>query len=68
MMEKGFVCNKCGKKLDMWDIQENFSIETKLGYGTIYDGDKLNMRLCCKCMERLVDECIISPIIENDYT
>ena len=64
-MAKKIVCNKCGKPLDLWDIQENFSIQRKLGYGTKYDGDGLDIHLCCDCMEKLIDECNVSPILDN---
>lgn len=62
-----FTCNMCGKKFDMWDEQEDFSIRRRLGYGTAYDGDELDLDLCCGCMEKIIDECIISPIIEHTY-
>lgn len=64
-MSEPIVCNKCGKMFDLWDTQEDFSIERVLGYGTKYDGDKMNIHLCCECMEKLVDECIVSPISDN---
>ena len=64
-MNKPIVCNKCGKELDLWDTQENFYIERSLGYGTKYDGDKLKIHLCCDCMEKLIDECVVSPISDN---
>lgn len=60
-----FICNKCGKDLDLWDLQEKFSITHKLGYGTKYDGSNLNLRLCCDCMEKLIEECAVSPISDN---
>lgn len=59
------VCNKCGKEFDLWDAQEDFTIEGVLGYGTKYDGDKLKIHLCCDCMEKLIDECVVSPIFDN---
>lgn len=59
---KEIVCNKCGKKFDMWDEQEGFSIRTRCGYGTKYDGDEIELDLCCDCMEKLIDECKISPV------
>lgn len=65
IISKKATCNKCGKVLDFWDKQENFSINTILGYGTKYDGDSLELDLCCDCMEKLIDECVISPIREN---
>lgn len=56
------ICNLCGKELDMWDMQEDFRIRRKFGYGTQYDGDDLDLRLCCSCMEMLISECVVSPI------
>lgn len=61
-----YVCNKCGKPLDIWDMQEDFHIYKRLGYGTKYDGAKLELDLCCKCLESLAEECEISPIIEDN--
>ena len=58
-------CNRCGKKFNIWDEQENFSISRALGYGTKYDGSTLDFNLCCECMEKLIDECLISPISDN---
>lgn len=59
-----YTCNKCGKKFDMWDESEHFHIHKKCGYGTKFDGEKLELDLCCSCMEELIDSCTISPIIE----
>ena len=58
-------CNMCGKTLDTFDTQEDFSIQRKLGYGTKNDGSVLDLHLCCDCLDRLVDECTISPIIDT---
>lgn len=59
------VCNKCGKQFNLWDEKEDFSIRKRLGYGTKYDGDTLELDLCCDCMESLIDSCTINPIITN---
>lgn len=64
-MAKKVYCNKCGKEMDFWDRQEEFSINTKCGYGTKYDGSTIELELCCDCMEELVDSCKISPVIDN---
>lgn len=61
-MAKEFYCNKCGKKLDMWDIQEDFSMQRRLGYGSKYDGDDLDIDLCCDCMDELIEKCVIPPV------
>ena len=66
-MSKITTCNKCGNRLSEWDIQEDFSIYSHLGYGTKYDGSKLELDLCCKCMDELIDSCAISPIVDDRY-
>lgn len=66
-MAKTIRCNKCGKEFDLWDEQEAYSIyKEQLGYGTKYDGDELHLDLCCDCMERLIDECVITPVLDAD--
>lgn len=64
-MAKEIICNKCGKKFNIWDTQEDYSIYKQLGYGTKYDGASLELDLCCDCMEKLIDECVILPVIYN---
>jgi hypothetical protein len=68
-MSRVTTCNKCGKKLDMLDTQESFRFYSKgrLGYGTKYDGCELELDLCCKCMDELIDSCSISPIVDDRY-
>ena len=64
---KPMVCNLCGKAFDFWDAQEHFSINRRrLGYGTVYDGSGLNLRLCCDCLEHLIDSCKLSPLIDAE--
>ena len=65
MAMKHHYCNLCGKSFDFWDEQEDFSIHKELGYGTNYDGDTLKLHLCCECMNKIVKECKISPIISK---
>lgn len=63
-MSKNVVCNKCGKRLDIWDTQEDFSIyRNQIGYGSKYDGDSIELDLCCDCMDELIDGCKVSPIV-----
>lgn len=66
-MSRITTCNKCGNRLNEWDIQEDFKIYSKLGYGTKYDGCELELDLCCKCMDELIDSCTISPIADGRY-
>lgn len=59
---RGRVCNLCGKELDIFDTQENFTIHKRIGYGSVHDGEQVHLRLCCDCFDRLVDECVVSPV------
>lgn len=56
------ICNMCGKPFDMWDDAEGFRMHRQLGYGTKYDGDILELDLCCSCIETIIDSCTISPL------
>lgn len=60
-----YICNKCGKAMDDLDIQERFSFDQYLGYGSKYDMNKLELDLCCACMDQLIDECIVPPVIST---
>lgn len=57
-------CNICGKEFDMWDEQEAFSLHKQLGYGTKFDGEYLNINICCECMENIICSCQISPLTD----
>ncbi len=56
-------CNLCGKEMDMWDLQEDFSIRSsEIGYGSRYDMCSLDIWFCCDCMDKIIDQCVISPV------
>ena len=63
-MQNKRACNICGRELDPFDLQQEFIIHRKIEYGSIHDGDIVDLQLCCDCFDDLVDECKISPIIE----
>lgn len=64
--QQGLCCNVCGKELDLFDIQEDFSIcKARIGYGSAYDGDAVALRMCCGCFDRLVSGCALSPVVEE---
>ena len=56
------VCNICGKPLDIFDETEGLAICKHLGYGTAYDGNDLEFRTCCACMDKIINSCKVSPI------
>jgi hypothetical protein len=66
---KKYICNICGKDFNMWDEQEKFSIHKHIGYGSKYDGDHIELDMCCDCFDSLIDyilpKCSISPIVEG---
>lgn len=60
------VCNLCGKELDIFDRNENYTIHKHIGYGSIHDGDNVHLQLCCGCFDKTIDACMVSPIEEVD--
>ena len=65
-MTQNLICNHCGKELDFFDLQNDFSIHKRIGYGSVHRGDDVHMRLCSDCFDKLVEECEVSPIEEMD--
>lgn len=66
-MAKGkTICNLCGNEFNEWDELENFGIHTRVGYGSKFDGNDIELDLCCNCFDKLIDrllpECKINPI------
>ena len=65
------LCNVCGKEFDMWDEQEELGLHTRFGYGTTFDGDRIDLDICCDCFDKLMDKfipmCKINPITEMEY-
>ncbi len=64
-MQEKKVCNYCGRELDLFDLQQGFTIHTHIGYGSIHDGDRVCFRLCCDCFDRLVSACAVSPLTKE---
>lgn len=62
-------CTVCGKKFDMWDVQESFRFHHRVGYGSKYDGRDLNLNMCCACfdslMYELVTRCKTNPLPDS---
>ena len=64
-MPEEIVCNKCGIVLDRWDVENDFTIHKKIGYGSIHDGDTVELHLCSWCMDNLINDCLRDPITEH---
>lgn len=65
-MEKHMViCNMCGREFDRYDLEQGIGLAGRLKYGSIYDGRKYALDLCCSCFDNIIDECVVSPL-EDD--
>jgi len=67
-MAKGkTLCNVCGKEFNQWDEVENLGIHMRIGYGSKYDGDEIDLDMCCSCfdtwMDEFISQCSIDPIV-----
>ena len=60
------VCNQCGKRLDFFDLQQDFTIHKRIGYGSSHDREEVELRFCCDCFDRLIASCSVSPLIQED--
>ena len=68
--KNGNYCTLCGKELDVWDKQENFGFNYQVGYGSKFDLSTINVKLCCKCFDKLMDnyilpKCTYNPVCET---
>lgn len=64
-MKNKYICNYCGKELDFYDFQGDFTIhKQQIEYGSIHDGDSVHLQLCCDCFDKLVEDCKVNPIDE----
>lgn len=63
-MQNKKVCNHCGRELDVFDLQQDFTIHKKIQYGSSYDGCQVHYQLCCDCFDKAVEQCKVNPIKE----
>ncbi len=62
------TCNICGKEFDQFDDMQHLAIYAHLGYGSKYDGEDLAMNICQECMDKLIEQCKISPLRSPVFT
>ena len=55
------ICNKCGRQIEYGDRFPGLSYEDKIGYGSKYDGCRIELDLCTDCLDWLIDVCVIDP-------
>lgn len=54
-MKRKQKCTMCGKKFEIHDEYANLYFEKQIGYGSIHDGETLELNLYCGCFDRLID-------------
>ncbi len=57
-------CTMCGKYFDLWDEQESFCLNRRIGYGSSHDGCQVKLQLCCGCFDRVLD--MIVPLCRTN--
>lgn len=64
-------CTMCGKLMDTWDENLNFTVDHEIGYGSKYDCHRLHIDLCCDCLDKVVDFIATNsanpPVTECDW-
>ena len=45
----------CGKKFELHDTFAALHFKKQIGYGSIHDGERFKIDLCCECFDRSVD-------------
>ena len=69
-MNTKLICSMCGKELDEFDLQEDFSFKRYIGYGSRYDMNIFEARLCCDCFDKILDAVLpmfkINPLSEYE--
>ena len=61
-------CNRCGRIIvfgDMHNKEDYVLIQKEWGYFSRKDGRKYTLRMCEDCYDRLVNECVIPPRIDD---
>lgn len=61
-------CNMCGRKIifgEKHDKEDYLLIRKEWGYFSRKDGKRYTIRMCEECFDRFVDDCVVSPEIED---
>lgn len=65
--KKKTICNICGEAFNEWDIQEDYHFNKRIGYGSRYDEELLDLHICIECMDKIIDNCKITPVTDDGY-
>lgn len=61
-------CNMCGRKIifgEKHDKEDYLLIRKEWGYFSHKDGKRYTIRMCEECFDRFVDDCVVSPEIDD---
>ena len=61
-------CNMCGRKIifgEKHDKEDYLLIRKEWGYFSRKDGNRYTIRMCEECFDRFVDDCVVSPEIDD---
>ena len=61
-------CNMCGRKIifgEKHDKEDYLLIRKEWGYFSRKDGKRYTIRMCEECFDRFVDDCVVSPEIDD---
>lgn len=56
MMKTNNRCSICGKKLNTLDKELGFKYNGKVGYGSVHDGEHIQLNICCDCFDKIVEK------------
>ena len=48
-------CTMCGKKFESHDTFADLHFKKQIGYGSIHDGERFKIDLCCECFDKFAD-------------
>ena len=48
--------------MDVWDVQEDYTIHTRIGYGSKYDEEEIELHICCDCMDKIIDKVFLKRL------
>lgn len=66
MKEVTYICNMCGKKFDEFDVNNGCALWVHPKFGSKYDMSRVKADFCIDCMDKLIDMCKISPVVEGE--
>lgn len=52
--------------MNRYSFCDRVSFEGMLGYSSKYDGQTIELDLCPACADKLIDECAVSPLVEDN--